>query len=1457
MHKRPLMVKRGVVVAAMLTALVFVGTAAPSSPTPAVDEATAYQSNPAHDGHIADAGLSAPLQQAWSVTLPGGLYQASYPVIVDGVVYVTTARNRIYALNQATGAKVWSRQLGGTCCWAGLTYERGRIFAANGTGDLVALDAATGSTVWSTHVGTASFPPQYSFTSSPTAANGIVYTAGAGSGGTVYAVRETDGRLLWTQRVANGDHSSPAVSADGVVVSYSCQNVYDFDPLTGGLDWSFWPGNCSGGGGKTPVVAGGHVFIRDHDGNAVLSSATGLQQGTFTQGHSNVAPAIANGVAFMYEGTTLKSVSDSGLGTTNWTFTGDGHLNSAPLVAGNLVFVASSTGNLYALDASTGTQSWSTNVGTAIASPDEQNGVPLTGLGAANGTLVLSAGSSVVAYRSAGAIAEAPSNDAQPSIDGSVDLNEAKAADVGIWSGLPSAYAYQWEQCNSAGDNCADVPGATGASYVPGPEADGATLRVKVTATNSVGSSAPVESLASPVLGLATDAPDASTAPAVIGTAAVGAQLSTTNGTWTNSATSFAYQWQRCDEAATSCEDIPDATSAQYSPVADDIGYALRSEVLASNAIGPSPDGYAISPPTGLVDQPGAPRIPAATGDEANAFQQDPGHDGHIADAGLAAPLAQAWSLTLSGTVNNELIADGMVFVTTSDKILYALNQATGATVWSYAFGGWTSWSGLAYDRGRLFLVKEPSPGSSDVLSAVDAATGSVLWSQPVWPGQPAAMNGIVYTAGPTAMRESDGSIVWSSNTQTSPPAVTPQGVYVAYGCQKMGAFDPLLGTQLWYHEGPCGSGGAAGYPVAASGHVYSTELAFGNQILSASTGAVEGGFNQGPINGGQAVPAAADGVGFFLSDGSITAVDNAGIGSERWTFAGDGSLNVSPIVAGGLVFVGSSGGNVYGIDATTGAMTWSTNMGAAVPKSLAAANGTLVVAAGTQLVAYRTAGAITEVPSNQSLPTIHGPADLSGLEAVDVGVWSGLPSAYAYQWELCDSAGANCSDIAGATGLSYLPPAEDVGVGKTLRVRVVASNDVGASDPVESIPSATSPLVLGAAQAQSHQRPGHAVRAADVGQQLTTTNGIWTNDPTSYTYKWQRCDGAGRHCVDIPGATSPQYTLVAGDAGFEIRSEVRARNAAGPASFYAPSPPTSVIGGVARPTILAAPVVSGTAAVGQQLSTTTGTWGYNPTTYTYKWQRCDAVGSNCVDIAGATGSVYTAVSADAGYEIRSAVLASNATGQAIAYAVSMPTAPLGLPWPGLLRSPVVNGTPAVGQQLTTDKGEWTHSPTSYSYQWQRCDTNGANCVTIANATATHYTLVTADAGHEIRSGVLARNGSGPAAIGYAPSAPTAVVASVGKPAVITLPKISGTAKVGNSLAVSDGTWKNSPTGYTYRWLRCSATGTACKTIAGATSSSYLLKSADARHRLKARVTASNGIGSATATSKPSAKVAK
>lgn len=93
-------------------------------------------------------------------------------------------------------------------------------------------------------------------------------------------------------------------------------------------------------------------------------------------------------------------------------------------------------------------------------------------------------------------------------------------------------------------------------------------------------------------------------------------------------------------------------------------------------------------------------------------------------------------------------------------------------------------------------------------------------------------------------------------------------------------------------------------------------------------------------------------------------------------------------------------------------------------------------------------------------------------------------------------------------------------------------------------------------------------------------------------------------------------------------------------------------------------------------------------------------------------------------------------------------------------------------------------------------------------------------------------------------------------PANTKLPTISGTTKVGKKLKASNGTWSNGPK-FTYRWLRCSSAGQSCKGIAKATGASYTLVKADAGHRLEVRVTGTNMVSAASATSAATGVVKK
>jgi hypothetical protein len=131
-----------------------------------------------------------------------------------------------------------------------------------------------------------------------------------------------------------------------------------------------------------------------------------------------------------------------------------------------------------------------------------------------------------------------------------------------------------------------------------------------------------------------------------------------------------------------------------------------------------------------------------------------------------------------------------------------------------------------------------------------------------------------------------------------------------------------------------------------------------------------------------------------------------------------------------------------------------------------------------------------------------------------------------------------------------------------------------------------------------------------------------------------------------------------------------------------------------------------------------------------------------CSDIAGATGSTYTLTSADIGRLVSARVTASNAAGSAAM--TSAPTDAVQAGDPGETTPPSISGTLRNGQTLSAGNGAWTGTqPIAFSYQWQRCDPTGANCVDIAGATGQTYTLTAADVGSTMQVEVTGSNSVG------------------------------------------------------------------------------------------------------------------
>ncbi len=351
---------------------------------------------------------------------------------------------------------------------------------------------------------------------------------------------------------------------------------------------------------------------------------------------------------------------------------------------------------------------------------------------------------------------------------------------------------------------------------------------------------------------------------------------------------------------------------------------------------------------------------------DAVTFQMNPVHTGAVNFSSVNFPGIPTWTKNVGGIPSYALIADGEVIVTVQlsaqDSEVLALDQATGNTVWGpISINGKAN---AAYDNGRVFVASSPYP-SPPILQAFDAASGTLDWSTTLNttgdPGAPTATAGVVYLDseyGLQAFDESSGTLLWTyySGAGFSTPAVTADGIYVSFPCLALDV-RPATGEQIWRYQGNCEGGGAT-MPAIINQLDYSADnfpyYVGSLDVLDAKTGSyIRSYLAASP-------PAYTNTMGYFLQSGTLNGIlllNN----TVQWSFTGDGQLAGAPIAVNQYVIIGSSSGNLYALDGSTGTQLWNVDLGTAIDTNelfipfsgLAAGNGLLVVPAGNSVVAY------------------------------------------------------------------------------------------------------------------------------------------------------------------------------------------------------------------------------------------------------------------------------------------------------------------------------------------------------------------------------------------------------------------------------------------------------------------------------------------------------------------------
>ena len=173
-------------------------------------------------------------------------------------------------------------------------------------------------------------------------------------------------------------------------------------------------------------------------------------------------------------------------------------------------------------------------------------------------------------------------------------------------------------------------------------------------------------------------------------------------------------------------------------------------------------------------------------------------------------------------------------------------------------------------------------------------------------------------------------------------------------------------------------------------------------------------------------------------------------------------------------------------------------------------------------------------------------------------------------------------------------------------------------------------------------------------------------------------------------------------------------------------------------------PSVSGAPKEGSTLTATTGTWANSPSSYVYKWQRCGTDGTGCTDVVSGSKNTYTLTAADVMHTVRVVVTGVNADGRGDAAPSDATAVVSSKSGPTNSVPPSIDvQRPKVGDRLTASPGTWSPTPTSYAYQWQRCDTDNGTCLNVPLAKSSTYVARYSDVGSKLRVLVTAKTTTG------------------------------------------------------------------------------------------------------------------
>lgn len=288
----------------------------------------------------------------------------SSPIVLNGVCYIGSEDNYLYAINISTGKCKWKFKTDGAVR-SSATIKKNTAYITSMDGYLYSINISSGELVWKFKTNGEKVYDDWDYwTSSPAVVNNTVYF---GSGdGNFYSIDATSGKELWHYSTNAIIHSSPAVNGNLVYFGDFSGHCYALDIKTHKLKWKFKtygsPGDRPLGEiTSSPTIYKGIVYIgaTDHTLYA-LNAKTGKTVWYKSLKYGWVStPAIKNGMVVVGKsGNYLVCGYDLLTGELKWKYDTGAFVLSSTTIVGTSVYVSSYNGLFFVLDLKTGKEKW-------------------------------------------------------------------------------------------------------------------------------------------------------------------------------------------------------------------------------------------------------------------------------------------------------------------------------------------------------------------------------------------------------------------------------------------------------------------------------------------------------------------------------------------------------------------------------------------------------------------------------------------------------------------------------------------------------------------------------------------------------------------------------------------------------------------------------------------------------------------------------------------------------------------------------------------------------------------------------------------------------------------------------------------------------------------------------------------------------------------------------------------